>query len=522
MMKNKKFFLSITAFLLAAGLLGGCGRFPGTDRETTLIGASTAEMPSPNMLIKDYLKEVICVRPELATETEISVLQKLRVAIGSSTMPMSDGEDVSPRQGQLLIGNTNRQLSVDAREKLCEKPCALDFLICYDHGNFAIVGGSDLALDAAADYLIETMMNQKMGDWNDGAFYRSEVVYPQKNLLGLGYGSIYVKTEKRTSDLCAARDLLESGIAQAYGYPVVQSTAEADTIITLCLDDGDVNTFTLTYPGDGLVELSAGHCITLMNGINQILTGAYQTKMDSTQRISSDIELQHGDRKLIWYDEFNGTELDVSKWKRSAEQPRQNGQGWWRDSQSYLDGEGHLILGATIETDHQGNKTPIGGAVETSGKFSQTYGYFECRMKLNSQLGFWGAFWMMCGNVMQVDNSGRDGIEIDIIESGEIERKRINHALHWDGYGTDHKVNAYIVEKNLYDGQFHLFALEWTKDAYVFYVDGEETVRVTDQNLICEKPGYIILSTEFGSWAGKYDESKLPDCVVVDWVRVYQ
>ena len=136
---------------------------------------------------------------------------------------------------------------------------------------------------------------------------------------------------------------------------------------------------------------------------------------------------------LTFEDDFNGTTLDTTKWHRCPEQRRQDVGGWWKDSQSFLDGKGHLVLKASISEDG----TPISGAIHSKGLFEQAYGYFECRMKMQRTSGFWGAFWLMTEQVRNVTGTAVDGAEIDIIESGEFPRMGVNHAIHWDGYGKD-------------------------------------------------------------------------------------
>ncbi len=219
---------------------------------------------------------------------------------------------------------------------------------------------------------------------------------------------------------------------------------------------------------------------------------------------------------LTFEDNFEGTTLDPTKWKLCPEQKRQDAGGWWRDSMTKLDGEGHLILSADVVDGH-----PISGAVRSKGIFEQAYGLFECRLKFQRTTGFWGAFWLMCDEEWNIGNGAVDGAEIDIIESGEFPRGGVNHAIHWDGYGEHHRcVSKIITAPELYDG-FHTYALEWTKTDYIFYIDGKETWR-TNEPGICEVPVYLKLSCEFGTWAGEIKKDELPDCMVVDYVRVYK
>ena len=114
------------------------------------------------------------------------------------------------------------------------------------------------------------------------------------------------------------------------------------------------------------------------------------------------------------------------------------------------------------------------------------------------------------------------GAEVDIIETGECARRGVNHAIHWDGYGEAHKAISKVLPDvpELYEG-WHVYALEWTKDAYVYYVDGKETWRTAEPG-ICAYPGYLKLTTEFGSWAKPIVPEELPDFCRVDWVRVWE
>lgn len=221
--------------------------------------------------------------------------------------------------------------------------------------------------------------------------------------------------------------------------------------------------------------------------------------------------------ELTFEDTFEGNALDTGKWELCPEQCRQDIGGWWRDSMTEVR-DGKLILWAKLDADGH----PISGGIRTKGIFEQAGGYFECRMKMHRTTGFWGAFWMMCGEVFREDGSGVSGVEIDIIESGERARGGVNHALHWDGYGAAHKSTVKVIrDEGQYDGEWHTYALRWTDDAYVFYIDGKQTWCTAEPG-ICDKPGYMKLTTEFGHWAAPIVPEELPDCVQIDWVRAYR
>jgi beta-glucanase (GH16 family) len=215
---------------------------------------------------------------------------------------------------------------------------------------------------------------------------------------------------------------------------------------------------------------------------------------------------------MVWHDEFDGNRLNETKWEVPADSKRRN--GWWMGKAVALDGQGHLVISTLKEKDKY-----IDGCVRTKGKFEHTFGYYVARIQFQKCPGHWSAFWLMGSGVLKVGDEGRDGTEIDIMEKPWLD-DRIHHALHWDGYGKQHKyANKDIKVPGIMKG-FHTFGLLWAPDRYVFYVDGRATWR-TKAGGVCQVPLYIKLSDEIGKWAGDINQAELPDRFLVDYVRVY-
>ncbi|MCR4412684.1 MAG: glycoside hydrolase family 16 protein [Thermoguttaceae bacterium] len=216
--------------------------------------------------------------------------------------------------------------------------------------------------------------------------------------------------------------------------------------------------------------------------------------------------------KLVWHDEFDGTTLDESRWEVPPDGKRRD--GYWMRKAISLDGKGHLVLRAFREGDKF-----IDGCIRTRGKFEHAFGYYVARVQLQKQPGHWSAFWLYHPSVGKVGNEGRDGTEIDIFEKPWLD-DRVQHALHWDGYGKDHKSEGKVSRVPGVMEGFHTFSLLWLPDQYVFYVDGTETWR-TKAGGVCQTPLYLKLSDEIGNWAGDIRKARLPDQCLVDYVRVY-
>lgn len=166
--------------------------------------------------------------------------------------------------------------------------------------------------------------------------------------------------------------------------------------------------------------------------------------------------------------------------------------------------------------------------------FSQAFGYFECRVKFPKSKGLWSAFWLQSSNMRKVGNEGEDGTEIDVFESAFIKSKtpKMGHALLWDGYGSDGKVEDYIgeLEQDLYDG-YHTYALKWTPEYYVFYIDGNPTWATKGGN-VSKVREFLRFTVEIdagdgygphGQKIGKFSHDNADnDDFMVDYVKVWQ
>jgi len=216
---------------------------------------------------------------------------------------------------------------------------------------------------------------------------------------------------------------------------------------------------------------------------------------------------------LTFEDTFSNEILDATKWSHCPEEVRKDGR--WADEDAFVE-DGYLVIQVS---EREG--VYFSGAVRSKDKFEQAYGYYEIRCQLPPEEGFWTAFWLMSDTVFQVGDDGRDGTEIDIYESPYLQDSRINHALHWDGYGEHHRTEELSVKvPGIYEG-FHTFALEWNTDEYIFYIDDKETWR-TSAGGVSQAPSYLKISAEVGEWGGDIKKAKLPTQMLVDYVRVYQ
>jgi len=138
--------------------------------------------------------------------------------------------------------------------------------------------------------------------------------------------------------------------------------------------------------------------------------------------------------QMVWNDEFDGTSVNMAKWNFRAEGTVRNYGTVSRQTIS-LDGSGHLAIKVTKDS----NGKYYIGELGTAGIYEPTYGYFECRAKMNKQLGPHVAFWLQSSDMGKTLNPTVDGTEIDIFEYHMKTPAIVYHNLHWNGYGTNHQ-----------------------------------------------------------------------------------
>lgn len=236
----------------------------------------------------------------------------------------------------------------------------------------------------------------------------------------------------------------------------------------------------------------------------------------------------HGYR-LVWNDEFQGTDLNEQWWFYRCEGLSSDGTGvstLSRDAVT-VDGAGLLVL-STLERDG----SLLTGMIGTDRKLEFKYGYFESRIQFQRQQGHHGAFWIKSREYNNFPgNPARAGVEIDVAEFFGSGRKDRGFAVNVYWNGSDGKTNKVPAKadlsailsnngKELCD-DFHVFSVEWTPKQYVFRVDGH-VVFTTDQSVShTEQP--VIFSLLSNAWEEpRLDRRRLDDAMRVDYVRVYQ
>ena len=238
----------------------------------------------------------------------------------------------------------------------------------------------------------------------------------------------------------------------------------------------------------------------------------------------------------VWRDDFNGSELDWSKWA-----VEENGHGGGNNElQYYLDRPqnlrvegGHLIIEARKEKLNMAGvlKDYSSARIRTKRRADWLYGRIEMSARLPAGKGLWPAFWMLPSEE-KYGGWAASG-EIDIMEYKGHEPEQVHGTLH---YGAPwpkniYKGKPYRLPKGDFTDGFHVFALEWERDAFRWYVDG---VQVQEQKEWSSAGGpfpapfdqkyFLVLNLAVGGGFGGPvgSDTRFPARFQVDYVRVLQ
>ena len=223
--------------------------------------------------------------------------------------------------------------------------------------------------------------------------------------------------------------------------------------------------------------------------------------------------------QLVWADEFNGTSLNTGNWNIDVGNPGVNDEQENYQAANVTETGGNLVI--TARQQSVGGQPYTSGKIETSGKFSTTYGRIEARMALPMVTGTWPAFWMLGTDINTV--GWPECGEIDIMEHVNT-TNTILGTMHW--YSGGHV--QYGSSTTTTPGDFHIYAVEWTPQGISWYVDNTLYVTGNITNNInntgaFQNPFYIILNLAIGGdlSGSTVDNSSLPTNMLVDYVHVY-
>ncbi len=168
-----------------------------------------------------------------------------------------------------------------------------------------------------------------------------------------------------------------------------------------------------------------------------------------------------------------------------------------------------------------------GGQVSTYGRWSQQYGRFEARVRVQDVdgPGLHEAFWLWPDVRYGADRPWPQTGEIDVAETYSVRPDRVIPFLHAsaDAGGPVEGLNtstACVAER----GAWHTYRLEWTAERLRILVDGKSCLDSTELAATFRKPFIVALTQFMGTGDNLRDPARvpLPATMEVDWVRAWR
>lgn len=242
-----------------------------------------------------------------------------------------------------------------------------------------------------------------------------------------------------------------------------------------------------------------------------------------------------------FFDEFNGTSLDLTKWIVQA--TAWSGFGGGPLGHCYVDepfsvqvGSGELRLTSRKEKDLFVCSSPYGSyltdlkaaSIGTRGRFAQAFGRFAFRARFpnHGTRGLHSALWLYPAK--KVYGEWPASGEIDVAEWFSARPELVYPSVHYvsnDDTTPEERVCTVPTART----QFHRYEVEWLTEVIRFYYDGklcwshtiDPTTLTAPQPF--DQPFDVVLTQTMGLAWNSPDASTPPEGTLeVDWVRVWK
>jgi beta-glucanase (GH16 family) len=226
--------------------------------------------------------------------------------------------------------------------------------------------------------------------------------------------------------------------------------------------------------------------------------------------------------ELVFEDEFNGETIDTQKWGFRLDSKMLSTQK--PENISVKDGN----LEIALRKESVRGKDYTGGGVISFQRF--VYGYYEARFKTPPVEGWHTAFWAMRKSfpdqprgpsaLLELDFCEQDGGDPHFFSFGVINQSRYHQKKNRQSWNA----GRWVIE-NAPDtsASFNVWACEFTPEVTRFYFNGQLTKELSSSGFPHDEMNVwlsVIASTLKGDrWV---DDTKLPNAVLCDYIRVYQ
>ena len=251
-----------------------------------------------------------------------------------------------------------------------------------------------------------------------------------------------------------------------------------------------------------------------------------------------------GKYDYVWGDEFEGSEVDFTKWTFDEKMYGTSSIIVSFSRQTIDMKDGRLVLRALKSQNKDKNQYLVPTSVVSQYNMMYTYGYCEIKAKVPNATGVWPSFWTQSDDGIGERKCWDYFVEVDIFEVfGDPMGTFVPNLHKWysSAAGGGHPVsdckNKYTVPKS--GSEYHTYGYEWTPSRISMYVDGNkyETYDITDANAFDNSgemkgfrdPQFLIFNNHVFTPDSSFkpnlitnNEDALPAEYCIEYFRLYQ
>lgn len=226
--------------------------------------------------------------------------------------------------------------------------------------------------------------------------------------------------------------------------------------------------------------------------------------------------------ELVFSDEFNRDKIDTQKWGFRLDSKLLSTQ----QPENISVKDGNLVI--AMRKEPAGGKDYSGGGVISRRKF--VYGYYEARFKTPPVEGWHTSFWAMRKKfadepdgpppLLELDFCEQDGGDPHFYSFGIINQSRYHQKKNHQSWNAGRWV---VEDAPDTSASFNIWGCEFTPEVTRFYFNGRLSKEISSAGFPHDEMNVwvsVIASTLKGDRF--VDDSKLPNAIYCDYIRVYQ
>ena len=210
-------------------------------------------------------------------------------------------------------------------------------------------------------------------------------------------------------------------------------------------------------------------------------------------------------KKLTFSDDFNGENVDETKWNLPAN----------KETVSIVKGGKDKVLRISLR---KAEDMIQWNGLTTNGKFEQMYGYFEASVRMPAYKGHTAIYRLMPADEKAAPNMLLifEGLGADQV----MPWARRNDDSGQRDYRPEGKMTQYLKPGEAAK-KFNTYGILWTDKSFVWFINGKKVHQVDKQDVA--KPMRIHLAHRVSeAERPSLNLKQLPDDVDIDWVKVWK